>query len=72
MSVPTSGLYMRISEAAEYLHISERTMKRLISERQVVSYSIAGNLTLLKKNEIDEYVETKRRAQVCRTKKGSR
>lgn len=64
MMVSAMGPYLRPAEAAEYLRVSERTIKRLVGERRLPSYSLAGNLTLLKKQDLDEYVEKHRREAI--------
>jgi len=62
--VSTLGPWMRIPEAAEYLRCSVPTIKRLIGARDVPSYSVAGNITLLSRTDLDAYVQEKRREKV--------
>lgn len=50
---------MTPAEAAEYLHVPERFIRRLIAERRV-TYSKVGKYVRLKRRDLDAFVEAGR------------
>lgn len=56
--------WLRPPEAAEYLRVSESLILKLIGERTIPSYGLARNATLVKKADLDAYVEGFRRETV--------
>jgi len=61
MNVSPMGQWMRPQEGADYLRISYRYVKRLMGERTIPSYPVAGNVTLLKRSDLDCWVEEHKR-----------
>lgn len=53
-----SGL-MKFSELREYLQVGRTTLYKMIKERQIPCYFIAGEYRF-KKQEIDEWLKTRR------------
>lgn len=48
--------YVRIAEAAEYLGVSERTIRRYIADRKLRAYRIAGVRLVFKKSDLDALI----------------
>lgn len=49
--------WMRVSEAAEYIRRSEKTIYRMIEERKITAY-YPDRLPLIKQTDLDKYVES--------------
>ncbi len=47
------------SEAAEYLHVTERWIRRAIAERRI-PYVKVGRLVRFRKSDLDAYIEAQR------------
>lgn len=60
-SGPTSPL-LTTSQAAEYLHISVRTVKNLLSEGSI-AYVKIGRATRIHRDDLDEFVSRNRRRE---------
>ena len=55
------GPWLELEEGANYLRMSYRFIKRIVGEREIPSYPIAKNKTLLKRSDLDAWVEKHRR-----------
>jgi len=55
--VANSGLarrrYVKIAEAAEYLQVTDRTIRQMIADGRLTGYRSGGRLVRLDLNEID-------------------
>ena len=61
VKVSAMGPWLELQEGAEYIRMSYRYIKRIVGEREIRSYPIAKNRTLLKRADLDEWVEKHRR-----------
>ena len=50
--------YMNTLEAAEYLHLSDRTVRKLCSDRKIRHERINNRNIRFKKEWLDEYLES--------------
>lgn len=50
-----SGEIMTIQQAANYLQVCDKTVRRLISKKELVASKV-GNSWRVKKSDIDEYM----------------
>jgi excisionase family DNA binding protein len=51
----SSGEYLTVEQAAEYLNITDHFVRRLIRERRIPFVKV-GRLVRLRRSDIDEYV----------------
>lgn len=49
--------YARISEAAEYLGVAERTVRQMISDGRLTGYRSGGKLVRVDLNEVDDAMQ---------------
>ena len=52
------GEYMNTTEAAEYLHLSDRTIRTLCTERKIRHQRVNGRNIRFKREWLDEYLES--------------
>lgn len=50
--------YMSSAEAAEYLHISDRTVRTLCTERKIRHERLSGRNIRFKQEWLDEYLQS--------------
>lgn len=48
--------HMSIAELAQYLHVSEPTVRRLIRERTVPSFRVRGQI-FVRQQDVDEWIQ---------------
>lgn len=53
-----SNEYMTSVEAAEYLHVSDRTVRNLCKDRQIRHELLSGRNYRFKKEWLDEYLQS--------------
>lgn len=51
------GEYMSTREAADYLHISDRTLRNYIRENKIRYMRMSERIILFKKEWLDEFIE---------------
>ena len=56
--LPTASRWMKVSEAAEYIRVSERTLRGLLHE---IPHSKIEGRILIDRADLDEYVTNHRR-----------
>lgn len=54
----TNSEYMNSTEAAEYLHLSDRTVRTLCSERKIRHERLNGRNIRFKKEWLEEYLQS--------------
>lgn len=47
--------HMSVAELAEYLHVSEQTVRRLIRERSIPSFRVRGQI-FVRQMDVDEWI----------------
>jgi excisionase family DNA binding protein len=52
-------LYYRPKDAAKYLSVSESCIWQLLKKGDLTSYKLSPKVTVLKKSELDEYVQSR-------------
>ena len=50
--------YLNTTQAAEYLHLSDRTIRTLCTERKIRHQRVNGRNIRFKKEWLDEYLES--------------
>lgn len=53
MAAPTRRRYVTINDAAEYLGVTERTIRKMIADRRLTGYRMSRRVIRLDLNEID-------------------
>ena len=51
-------VYMNSAEAAEYLHLSDRTVRTLCTEKKIRHERLSGRNIRFKKEWLDEYLQS--------------
>lgn len=56
----SSSTYMTVPEAANYLRTDRKTIYRMIAASIIPAYRLSERKTLLKREELDKYLEKRR------------
>lgn len=51
--------YMRVRDCAKFLSCSESCIWQLLKRGDLTSYKLSPKVTVLKKSEVDEYVQSR-------------
>jgi excisionase family DNA binding protein len=55
--VPVSSELLTVAQTAKYLQISEKTVRRLISDGRLPASKISNRTWRIKTSDIDEYIQ---------------
>ncbi|GMA52582.1 hypothetical protein GCM10025857_39980 [Alicyclobacillus contaminans] len=49
--------HMSIAEAAEYLHVSEQTVRRMVRDKEIPSFRVRNQI-FVRQTDVDEWIES--------------